>query len=35
VRVTELTLAAAARIMREAMRDKSYRAFPLGQDAAA
>lgn len=27
-----LTLAAAARVMREAVRDKSYRALPLGQD---
>ena len=32
--VAGLTLADAARIMREAMKDKSYRAFPLGQDAA-
>jgi site-specific recombinase XerC len=30
-----LTLAEAARIMREAVRDKSYRAFPLGQEAEA
>lgn len=30
----ELTVVDAARIMREAMRDKSYRAFPLGQDVA-
>lgn len=29
-----LTLADAARMMREAMKDKGYRAFPLGQDAA-
>jgi site-specific recombinase XerC len=32
--VTELTLADAARMMREAMKDKSYRAWPLGQEAA-
>ena len=32
--VDTLTLAQAARIMREAMRDKSYQAFPLGQDVA-
>jgi integrase/recombinase XerC len=31
---TPLTVAEAARIMREAMRDKSYRDFPLGQEAA-
>ena len=30
-----LTLAAAARLLREAVKDKSYRAFPLGQDAGA
>ena len=30
-----LTLAEAARIMREAVRDKSYRLLPLGQDAEA
>lgn len=30
---SELTLADAARIMREATKDKSYRAFPLGQEA--
>jgi integrase/recombinase XerC len=30
-----LTLARAARIMREAMRDKSYQLFPLGIEAAA
>jgi integrase/recombinase XerC len=29
-----LTIADAARIMREAMRDKSYQQYPLGQDAA-
>lgn len=29
-----LTLAEAARILREAMRDKTYQAFPLGQDVA-
>ena len=28
-----LTLAAAARLLREAVKDKSYRAFPLGQEA--
>ena len=28
-----LTLADAARMMRESVKDKSYRAFPLGQDA--
>jgi hypothetical protein len=27
-----MTLAEAARIMREALKDKSYRAFPLGQE---
>ncbi len=27
-----LPLADAARMMRESMKDKSYRAFPLGQD---
>jgi site-specific recombinase XerC len=32
--VTDLTLAQAARIMREAVRDKSYQLFPIGQDAA-
>jgi integrase/recombinase XerC len=32
--VDQLTLAAAARIMREAVKDKSYREFPLGQDVA-
>lgn len=31
---SELTVATAARIMREALKDKSYQAFPLGQDAA-
>jgi len=31
----ELTLREAARIMREAVRDKSYQQYPLGQDAAA
>jgi site-specific recombinase XerC len=30
----QLTVAQAARIMREAMRDKGYRDFPLGQDVA-
>lgn len=30
-----LTVAEAARIMREAMRDKSYQLLPLGQDVAA
>jgi integrase/recombinase XerC len=30
-----LTLADAARILREAVKDKSYQALPLGQDAAA
>jgi integrase/recombinase XerC len=30
-----LTLAEAARILREAVRDKSYQALPLGRDAAA
>lgn len=30
-----LTVALAGRILREAVRDKSYQAFPLGQDAAA
>jgi integrase/recombinase XerC len=30
----ELTVADAARIMREAVRDKSYQLYPLGQDAA-
>src|SRR3954465_11646992 len=29
-----LTVAEAARIMREAMRDKSYQLLPLGQEAA-
>lgn len=33
--VSTLTLAEAARIMREAMKDKSYQLLPLGQDAAA
>jgi integrase len=28
-----VTLEAAARIMRQAMKDKSYRAFPIGQEA--
>lgn len=31
----ELTLAQAARIMREAVKDKSYQLYPLGQEAAA
>lgn len=31
--VPGLTLADAARMMREAVKDKSYRAFPLGQEA--
>ncbi len=30
-----LTLTQAARMLREAMRDKSYQQFPLGQDVAA
>lgn len=30
-----LTLAEAARIMREAVKDKSYQLYPIGQDAAA
>lgn len=30
-----LTLAEAARIMREAVRDKSYQLYPMGQEAAA
>ncbi len=30
---TLLTVADAARVLREALKDKSYRAFPLGQDA--
>jgi hypothetical protein len=30
-----LTLAHAAAILRDAVKDKSYRAFPLGQDAEA
>lgn len=30
----QLTLAQAARMIREAMRDKGYREFPLGQDVA-
>jgi site-specific recombinase XerD len=33
--VTDLTLIEAARIMREAVRDKSYREMSLGEDAAA
>jgi len=33
--VSSLTVAEAARIMREAVRDKSYQQYPLGQDAAA
>jgi len=33
VSVAVLTLPEAARIVREATRDKSYRAFPLGQEA--
>lgn len=32
--VDSLTLAEAARIMREALRDKSYQDFPIGQHAA-
>lgn len=32
-RETLLTLPAAARLLREAMKDKSYRAFPLGLEA--
>ena len=35
LRVDALTLAHAARIMREAVKDKSYRLLPLGQDADA
>lgn len=31
---TQLTLAEAARIMREAVRDKTYQQYPLGQEAA-
>ncbi|MHB8693565.1 MAG: tyrosine-type recombinase/integrase [Solirubrobacteraceae bacterium] len=34
-RVDTLTLAEAARIMREAVKDKSYQLLPLGQEAAA
>lgn len=33
--VSPLTLAEAARIMREAVKDKSYQLLPLGEDAAA
>jgi site-specific recombinase XerC len=33
-RPNALTVAHAAQILRDAMRDKSYQAFPLGQDAA-
>jgi integrase/recombinase XerC len=33
--VRELTIAQAAQILRDAMRDKSYQAFPMGQEAAA
>lgn len=33
--VDSLTVAQAAQIMRDLMRDKSYQALPLGQDAAA
>ena len=33
--VDALTVAEAARIMREAVRDKSYQLFPLGMEAAA
>jgi hypothetical protein len=32
---SSLTLAAAARIMREAVRDKSYQLCPIGQEAAS
>jgi hypothetical protein len=32
---TLLTAAEVARLWRDAMKDKSYRAFPLGQDAGA
>jgi hypothetical protein len=32
-RGTLLTVAEAARVLREAVKDKSYRAFPLGQEA--
>lgn len=32
VAVADLTLAEAARIMRDAVKDKSYRAFPVGQE---
>ena len=31
--LTPLTVADAARVLREAVKDKSYRAFPLGQEA--
>lgn len=31
--MSELTVAAAARIVRDALKDKSYRAFPIGQEA--
>lgn len=34
-RANALTLAEAARIMREALKDKSYQLLPLGQDVAA
>jgi integrase len=33
-RIDALTVAQAAQIMREAVRDKSYQLFPLGQEAA-
>lgn len=31
--VDRLTLSAAAQMMREALKDKSYRVYPLGQEA--
>lgn len=33
--VADMSLAQAARIMREAVKDKTYRAFPMGQEAGA
>lgn len=35
VTVPDLTLSEAARIVREAMRDKTYQLYPMGQEAAA
>jgi integrase/recombinase XerC len=35
ITVDSLTLAEAARIMREAVKDKSYQLYPLGQDVAS